>query len=78
TLQIVVCQVKKAIGTQSCTVFLFDNQTKRYVLMATDGLNNRAVKKVHLGEHEGLVGLIGHRQEPINIEDAKSHPHFIH
>jgi phosphotransferase system enzyme I (PtsP) len=34
------------------------------------------VGNVSLGFSEGLVGLVGQREELINLEDASSHPRF--
>jgi phosphotransferase system enzyme I (PtsP) len=78
TLQILVKRVREAISAKACSVFLIDEKKQEYVLLATDGLNPEAVGKVRLKLDEGLVGLVGQREEPINIEDAPSHPRFFH
>ena len=44
--------------------------------MATKGLNPDAIGKVSLGYSEGLVGLVGVREEPINLEDAQAHERY--
>lgn len=77
-LQMMVQSIRKAMSTQACTVFLVDPQTHEYVLMATEGLNADSVGKVRLGPHQGLVGLIGEREEPINLDDASAHPNYKH
>lgn len=47
--------------------------------MATRGLNPEAIGKVRLNLNEGLVGYVVERAEPVNLEDAQSHPrnHYI-
>ncbi|CAM4449434.1 MAG: Phosphoenolpyruvate-dependent phosphotransferase system [Legionellaceae bacterium] len=75
-LQIIVQSIRKAIATEACSVFLVDEKNKEYVLMATEGLNPIVVEKVRLSYQEGLVGLVGQREEPINLEDAPSHPNY--
>lgn len=75
-LDIIVDRVQQAIGTQVCTVYLLDEERKRYLFMATRGLNQSAVGKVSLGLNEGLVGLVGERAEPINLHDAPNHPRY--
>jgi phosphotransferase system enzyme I (PtsP) len=75
-LSIIVSRVQKAMNTEVCSVYLLDPATNRYVLMATEGLYRKAVGKVSLGYSEGLVGLVGSREEPINLEDAPSHPRY--
>jgi phosphotransferase system, enzyme I, PtsP len=76
-LQIVVSCVREALHTQSCTVFLLDDQ-KNYVLLATEGLNPQAIGKVRLTFTQGLVGLVGRTQELINIENAPEHADFFY
>ena len=75
-LEVIVSRVQKAMGTEVCSVYLLDPATNRYILMATEGLYRKAVGKVSLGYSEGLVGLVGSREEPINLEDAPSHPRY--
>ena len=75
-LGIIVQRVKEAMGSQVCSVYLLDPETNRYVLMATDGLNKRAIGKVSMSPNEGLVGLVGSREEPLNLEHASEHPRY--
>ncbi|ERH47631.1 phosphoenolpyruvate--protein phosphotransferase [Pseudomonas chengduensis] len=75
-LSIIVQRVKEAMGSQVCSVYLLDPETNRFVLMATDGLNKRSIGKVSMAPNEGLVGLVGSREEPLNLEDAASHPRY--
>jgi phosphotransferase system enzyme I (PtsP) len=73
---IIVSRVQKAMATEVCSVYLLDPATNRYILMATEGLYRKAVGEVSLAYSEGLVGLVGAREEPINLEDAPSHPRY--
>ena len=75
-LKVVVARIREAMNTEVCSVYLYDAEAKRYVLMATEGLNQEAVGKVSLQSSQGLVGLVGSREEPINIDNAPSHPRF--
>lgn len=75
-LSIIVQRVKEAMGSQVCSVYLLDPETNRFMLMATDGLNKRSIGKVSMAPSEGLVGLVGSREEPLNLEDAASHPRY--
>lgn len=75
-LTIIVQRVKEAMGSQVCSVYLLDSESNRFVLSATDGLNKRAIGKVSMAHNEGLVGLVGSREEPLNLEDAASHPRY--
>ncbi|MWV10650.1 phosphoenolpyruvate--protein phosphotransferase [Pseudomonas sp. R-28-1W-6] len=75
-LTIIVQRVKEAMGSQVCSVYLLDPETSRFVLMATEGLNKRSIGKVSMALNEGLVGLVGTREEPLNLEHASEHPRY--
>ena len=75
-LDLIVRRIQQAMKTQVCSIFLFDPVHQRYVLSATQGLNQEAVGKVSLSPTEGIVGQVGKRAEPINLEDASRHPAF--
>ena len=75
-LTIIVQRVKETMGSQVCSVYLLDPESNRFVLMATDGLNKRAIGKVSMSPNEGLVGLVGSREEPLNLEHASEHPRY--
>ncbi|MCE5361879.1 phosphoenolpyruvate--protein phosphotransferase [Pseudomonas anguilliseptica] len=75
-LGIIVQRVREAMGSQVCSVYLLDPETNRFVLMATEGLNKKAIGKVSMAPNEGLVGLVGTREEPLNLEHASEHPRY--
>lgn len=77
-LQTMVRSICDVMATQACTVFLVDRINQEYVLVATEGLNADAVGKVRLKLDQGIVGLAGQREEPINLEDAQSHPSYTY
>ncbi|MCW8452166.1 phosphoenolpyruvate--protein phosphotransferase [Legionella quinlivanii] len=75
-LSILVQRVRKAVSADAVSVFLIDNKHAEYVLVATDGLNKMAEYRVRVALDRGIIGLVGRREEPINLEDAPSHPDF--
>ena len=75
-LDIIVRRVRDAMRTEVCSVYLFDPENSTYTLMASEGLNPVAVGQVRLSHSEGLVGQVGLREEPINLEDAAAHPKY--
>lgn len=77
-LDIMVKRIANALATQACSIFLLDRQHGEYVLVATQGLNKNAISKVRVPINKGLIGLVGEREEPINIDDATQHPRFLH
>lgn len=75
-LDVIVRRVQRAIRTDVCSIYLFDPREERYVLMATQGLNKRSVGQASLSLSEGVVGLVGDRAEPINLENAAAHSSY--
>ena len=75
-LDIIVSRVKHSMSVSVCSVYLYDEQNQRYLLMATKGLSQKAVRKASLNIGEGLVGLVASREEPINLEIAEKHPSY--
>tara|TARA_R110000868_G_scaffold380784_1_gene646965 strand:+ start:138697 stop:140955 length:2259 start_codon:yes stop_codon:yes gene_type:complete len=75
-LDILVERIRAAMDTEACSVFLLDHRRGQYVLMATDGLNKDVVGKLRIGLNQGLTGLIGAREEPLNLDNAPEHPNF--
>ncbi len=73
-----VVMVKEAMEVDSCSIYLTNYSKQELVLTATVGLDEDAIGKVKIGFYEGLIGLVGDREEPINVEDAPSHPRFKH
>ncbi|SEJ49481.1 phosphotransferase system, enzyme I, PtsP [Azotobacter beijerinckii] len=75
-LGIIVQRIRETMRSQVCSVYLLDPETNRFVLMATEGLNKRSIGKVSMAPNEGLVGLVGTREEPLNLENAADHPRY--
>ena len=75
-LDTIAARVQQAMQTEVCSVYLFDPETGRYILKATEGLYKESIGRVMIAPSEGLVGLVGGREEPINLEDAQAHPRY--
>lgn len=75
-LQQLVTQVKQAMTTDCCSIYLADYQQQHFLLMASDGLAQGSLGYTRIAFTEGLVGLVGQREEPLNIANAHAHPHF--
>ncbi len=71
-------RVKQVMEVDSCSIYLADYEQQVFVLKATDGLHPDAIDQVLIGFSEGLIGLVGQREEPLNIENAHEHPRFKH
>ncbi|MGV2871715.1 phosphoenolpyruvate--protein phosphotransferase [Colwellia sp. E150_009] len=77
-LERMVSQIKKALKTDCCSVYLADYSQEHFLLMASDGLAQQSFGQTTIGFSEGLIGLVGQREEPINIANARHHQHFMH
>ena len=77
-LNIIVERVHGAMDTEVCSIYLLDPESHQYIMMATKGLNAEAIGKVRMGQNEGLIGLVGMREEPLNLHNAPAHPRFIY
>ncbi|WP_417595477.1 phosphoenolpyruvate--protein phosphotransferase [Oceanospirillum sp.] len=78
TLSIIVRRVRRAMKTDVCSVYLLDQDQQRYVLMDSVGLKKEAIKQVSLSAGQGLVGYVGEREEPVNLDDATQHPSYVY
>lgn len=76
-LMFVVEQVCAVLRVDVCSIFLCDDVRGEYVLRAAVGLPVEQIGHARLSYGEGLVGLVAEREEPINVDSAPSHPHFL-
>jgi phosphotransferase system enzyme I (PtsP) len=76
-LDIIVSRVRETMGTDVCSIYLYDEAEGQYRFMATEGLNKAMVGKVSLAIDQGLVGQVAKREEPINLDHAEAHPKFL-
>ncbi len=77
-LNTIVTNVKAATNSDVCSVYLTDFEERTHILSATAGFKQEAVGKVKLPLHRGLVGLVAERAEPVNLDEASSHPRYMH
>ena len=75
-LDIIVRRVRESVAVDVATVYLVDAETQQYVLSATEGLRKDAIGNVRIDQDKGLVGVVGRREEPLNLEDAPLHPSY--
>lgn len=78
SLDIMVKQVSEAMDVDVCSIYLFDERNQCYLLMASKGLNVKSVGHVSLQLGEGLVGLVGQREEIVNLELASEHEKYAY
>jgi phosphotransferase system enzyme I (PtsP) len=72
-LDIAVQQVRKAVQVDACAIYLTDVEHDEYALVASDGLSPHPLEHVRVRPGEGLVGLVGERQELVVETVARFH-----
>ena len=77
-LDIIVSCVRETLKTHVCSVYLYDSDIDGYMLMASQGLKEQAVRQVSLQADEGLVGLVAKNAKPLNLKDASTHPSYFY
>ena len=77
-LEVMVREVRTALGTEVCSVYLRMPGRGQYLFAANEGLNPDVVGRATIDEGVGLVGLVGERAEPVNLEAASQHPRYFH
>jgi len=73
-LNTMVGQVREALETDSCSVFIADNDQRQFVMAASDGLRTEDGSSIRVDFGEGIISLAAQREEPLNIADASQHP----
>ena len=76
TLNQIAAIVAARMGTEVCSIYIFDQHTSRLTLCATEGLDKESVGKVSMGIGEGLTGLVLERMKPVMVVDALAHPRY--
>lgn len=77
-LSLIVKRSRSAMNASACSVYIYQTQTDRFLLMASDGWMPEAVGKAQVGRNEGLVGWVAAHEEVINLPNAADHPGFRH
>ncbi|MEH3105966.1 MAG: phosphoenolpyruvate--protein phosphotransferase [Sphingomonas fennica] len=72
----VVQIIGEALTSEVCSIYLLRDGVLE--LFATRGLKQEAVHVTTLALGEGLVGTIAERVATLNLDEATSHPDFVH
>jgi len=67
-LQVLVRRTREVMGSDVCTVYFTDQEWRRHVVAATDGLSSRVIGKVHFGFGSGLIGRVAEDCRPLNLD----------
>ena len=72
----IVTMVREEMHTDVCSLYLYNEERNRLVMVATDGLDKDAISKVEMAPSEGLTGLVFETKTPLIVQDAHNHPRF--
>ena len=75
-LTLLVHDVRKALGTEVCSVYLMEPQGEQLLCAANEGLNKASIGRLRVARQSSLVGLVAERSEPINLDNATKHARF--
>ena len=73
----IVDHICQTLDVDACSIFISDDERREYVLLATEGLNKKLIGKAQVKFGEGLIGRVGEREEPLNVENAVSHADYF-
>ena len=76
-LDIIVRRVSTALPVDACAIYLTDEESTQYVLMAAEGFHQASIGEVRIDCEEGLLGLVAERRELMMIADAATHPRYM-
>jgi phosphotransferase system enzyme I (PtsP) len=74
TLEDITQTIAERMGTEVCSLYLYDAKERRLTLWATTGLDRSAVGNVSMSVDEGLSGLVIEKMEAVAVTDAMTHP----
>ncbi len=79
-LDIIVDNLIEALQVDACSIFIKheEDQQASMVMMANKGLNQGVVGEIKMDFGGGVVGQVAQKAEPIRLEDAQTHKHFMY
>lgn len=76
-LDVIVKHICVELAIDAGSIFLRDEERGEYVLLAASGIAADLVTKLRIKLGEGLIGLVGEREEPINLTDATEYVDIV-
>jgi phosphotransferase system enzyme I (PtsP) len=75
-LLVLVKRTKEAVEADACSIYLVDCFSDEFILLATKGLSSKLVGSVRFHLSKGVIGLVGRREESVNVEDVTAVPEY--
>ena len=67
-LEVLVARTRLLMAADVCTVYFTQDDDRRHVIAATDGLSSHVIGQVHVGFGEGVAGQVAESRRPLNLE----------
>jgi signal transduction protein with GAF and PtsI domain len=75
-LKAVIDKTREATATQVCSLYLWNESTRRLVLTATNGLASEGVGIVTMRLGRGVTGWVAEHRRPLVVPDTREEPRF--
>jgi two-component sensor histidine kinase len=75
-LDLVVEAVADVIGSDTCSIWTYHEESDELVLRAARGLNPEAIGRVRLRMGQAITGEAARSRQPIAARDARAHPAY--
>ena len=75
-LRAVIDETREATGTQVSSLYLWNEDSKKLILTATNGLSPSGIGAVRLGIGEGVTGWVAQTRTPLSVPDTRAEPRF--
>ncbi|MFH0773997.1 MAG: GAF domain-containing protein [bacterium] len=66
------------LKTDICSFFLYDKESKKFILRASTGFPEEDIGKIGYQRGEGLTGFVAEKKTPILVNDVRKDPHWKH
>jgi phosphotransferase system enzyme I (PtsP) len=75
-LKAVIDETRKATGTQVCSLYLWEESSRRLVLTATNGLATEGIGIVTMRLGRGVTGWVAQQRRPLVVPDTREERRF--
>jgi len=67
-LGLLLGRMRTLMAADVCSVYFIEDDERRHVIAATDGLSSNVIGQVRVGLGEGVAGRIAESHRPLNLE----------
>ena len=75
-LKTVIDKTRESTGTQVCSLYLWQESSRRLVLTATNGLASEGIGVVGMRLGKGVTGWVAENRRPLVVPDTREEPRF--